>query len=204
VPQDRSFDELMARLRAGDEDAAAHVFRRFAGRLVALARTRLDAAVRRKVGAEDVMQSVYRSFFRRHAEGQFDHFELDGWDGLWGLLARITLRKCGRRIEHFRAACRDVRREAAGEPSSDCAGGGWAALAREPTPPEAAMLAEAVEGLMASLEGRNRDIVSLALQGYTAAEISAQLRRPERTVYLVLGRVKDRLKRMQDADVEAP
>jgi hypothetical protein len=30
-----------------------------------------------------VLQSVYRSFFLRHAEGEF---AFTGWDGLWALL----------------------------------------------------------------------------------------------------------------------
>jgi RNA polymerase sigma-70 factor (ECF subfamily) len=201
MAEDRSFAELLARLRAGDEGAADRIFRHYAGRLIALARSRLDTVMRRKVDPEDVLQSVFKSFFRRDAGRPFD---LESWDGLWGLLARITLRKCGHQVEHFRAACRDVRREAGLEPGPDDSGTAWEALAREPTPPEAAALAEAVEGLMRSLEGRDREIVTLALQGFTAAEISAQLSRPERTVYRVLGRVKKRLQSMQDASAPAP
>ena len=41
---------------------------------------------------EDVMASVFKSFFRRHAEAPFD---LSSWDSLWSLLTLITLRKCG-------------------------------------------------------------------------------------------------------------
>src|SRR4029079_10554541 len=74
-----SFVELAGRLRAGDEGAAAEVFRRFAGRLIALAHTELDARLRRKVDPEDIVQSVYRSFFTRHRAG---HFDLATWDAL--------------------------------------------------------------------------------------------------------------------------
>ena len=45
----------------------------------------------------------------RQAEGQF---EVAGWNELWSLLAVITLRKCGHKVQHYRAACRDTRREA--------------------------------------------------------------------------------------------
>jgi RNA polymerase sigma-70 factor (ECF subfamily) len=193
MPADESFAELMARLRAGDEDAAARVFRQFTRRLIGLARARLAPAVRQKVDPEDVLQSAYKSFFRRHADGEFD---LDGWDGLWGLLTCITLRKCVEQVEHFQAACRDVRREAAG-PSLGRYAGPWQALAREPTPPEAVLLTEAVEELLRTLTVRDRAIVSLALQGYTVEEISEQLGRPPRTVYRVLAGVKDQLREMQ-------
>lgn len=199
MSQDESFDALIDRLRAGDEEAAAAVFRRFTGRLVALARSRLDTVMRAKVDPESVVQSALGSFFRREADRPF---ELDGWDGLWGLLARITLRKCGRRVEYFRAARRDVRREI-GPPAADDSGPSWEALAREPTPPEAAVLAETVEGLLDGLEGRDREIVVLALQGHTAPEISGQLDRPLRTVYRVLGRVRKRLEAPPQSE-EAP
>src|SRR5262249_54926721 len=103
-----SFDALMSGLRAGDPSAADDVFRRYARRLIALARARLEARIGRKVDPEDVLQSVFRSFFTRYGEGQFTPGD---WDSLWRILAVITLRKCGNRMEYFRAARRDVTRE---------------------------------------------------------------------------------------------
>ena len=191
-----SFDNLMARLRTGDNDAAAQVFHRFAGRLIGLAQTRLDPQVRRKVDPEDVMQSVFRSFFTRQAAGQWP--ELETWDSLWGLLVVITLRKCGRRLEYFHAACRDIQREVSGEPAADQSGSGWEASADEPTPAEAALLSDTVEHLMNRLEGRHRQILALSLQGYQPAEISAEVGCTERTVYRVLERVREWLERMRD------
>src|SRR5262245_45918966 len=142
-----SFQELMDRLRQGDPDAGQQVFRQFSTRLIALARGRLDGVLRRKLDPEDVMQSVLRSFFRRH---QQDEFELENWDSLWSLLALITLRKCGYQVRHFTAERRDVRREVTPPAEADSAGG-WEAIAREPTPEEAAMLAETVEQLFRGL-----------------------------------------------------
>src|SRR5271155_2135413 len=101
MPSDPSFDALMDRLRAGDAAAATRLFEEYAGRLTALARSRLAAALRGKVDAEDVMQSVFKSFFLLHAARPFD---LDSRDSLWGLLARLTVCKCARKAEHFRAA----------------------------------------------------------------------------------------------------
>ena len=81
---DESFDALMARLRARDEAAASLVWDRYVRQLISLARSHLNTLVRRKVDPDEVVQSVFRSFFLRQAAGQFD---LTGWDGLWGLLA---------------------------------------------------------------------------------------------------------------------
>jgi RNA polymerase sigma-70 factor (ECF subfamily) len=201
MPADSSFDDVMARLRAGDPAAAAAVFHRFAERLIALARTRLDARLRQKVDPEDVLQSVYKSFFLRHARGQLAPAD---WDSLWSLLTVITVRKCGRWREHFHARGRDVSAEVAPGPAADDPGAGWEALARDPTPAEAAQLAELVEGLLRGLPEGERAIVTLALQGYTASEVSRELGRSERTVYRVLGRVKKRLQRLRQEDEAGP
>ena len=96
---------LMARLRAGDDDAAAMVFRRFTHRLIALARTQLETTSQARADVEDVVQSAYKSFFSRYGQGQF-HF--DDWDDLWGLLTIITLRKCSNRRTYLHARRHDM------------------------------------------------------------------------------------------------
>jgi RNA polymerase sigma-70 factor (ECF subfamily) len=183
VSQDSSFAEMMEGLRARDGEAARQVFERFAGRLIGLARARLDRQLRAKVGPEDVVQSVFKSFFRCHADGQLD---LAGWDGLWSLLVVITLRKCGRQLRRFRGAGRDVRREV---PPAD----GWEALAREPSAEEAAVLAETLEQIMGGLKERERQVLELRLQGYSVPEISARVGRTEYTVQGILKRVRQKL-----------
>ena len=105
-----SLAELMGRLRSGEDGAAREVFIRFAGRLVGLARRHLDARLAVKVDPEDVVQSAYKSFFVRHRDGGL---EVGSWDGLWGVLTVITLRKCADRAAYYRAEKRDVGREAA-------------------------------------------------------------------------------------------
>jgi RNA polymerase sigma-70 factor (ECF subfamily) len=188
-----SFPDWMARLRAGDAGAAAEVFRRFAGRLIGLARSRLDGWVRAKEDPEDVVQSVYKSFFMRCGAGQF---ELGTWDELWSLLTVLTLRKCAGRAEHFRARRRDVASEVPLPGPGDSAAGSWEALDREPTPEEAALLTEAVEQLLAGLGGDDRAIIELSLQGHTTEEISGRLGFSSRTVRRVRERAKKRLERM--------
>jgi RNA polymerase sigma-70 factor (ECF subfamily) len=201
VANEGSFDDLMARLRAGDQDAAAQIFQRFAGRLIALAHSRLDGAVRKKVDPEEIVQSVYMSFFVRFADGQF---VLDGWGSLWALLTVLTVRRCGRQIEYFHAACRDVTRELSPGAFPDGAHPSWQMIARDPSPQEAAVLTEVVEELMRALEeGPHRDIVSLSLQGHKPVEIAGEIGCTERTVQRVLRRVKEWLLERQDG-TQAP
>jgi RNA polymerase sigma-70 factor, ECF subfamily len=192
MPDADSFADLIDGLHRGDQRAAALIFERFARRLIGLAheQLRMDVVVRHKVDPEDVMQSAFKSFFVHQAQGAY---ELDDWNSLWSLLARITLRKCHRRFEEFRAACRDVRREegSANDSSFECPAPG-----RDPTPSEAAILAETVESLMRELRPRERDILALSLQGHSHAEISASVGCTERTVYRVLQHVGKRLEEM--------
>jgi RNA polymerase sigma-70 factor, ECF subfamily len=196
MSHDPDFADLMGRLRRGDPAAAEEVFRRFAGRLIALARQQLGERVRRKVDPEDVAQSALKSFFRRQAGGEYD---LEDWDSLWSLLTVITLRKCGHQVRHLLAARRDIRREQA-LPRAEDSSATWEVIAREPTPEEAALLAEAVERLLHGLAGYQRQTVELALQGCGVPEISAQVGVSERTIYRLLGRVKRKLERLSAED----
>lgn len=193
--EDRSYDVLVARLRAGDPEAADWLFHHFAGRLVGLAYRRLDRHLRPKVDAEDVVQSVFKSFFGRLQAGRF---EAADWDGLWGLLVIITLRKCGKKLRHFGGPARDVRREVA-LPNDGEAPAAWEAVAREPTPDEAAVLAETVAQTLAALTEEERPILELRLQGFTAPEIGERLGRSEHTVNWVLKRVRKRLQHLQES-----
>lgn len=198
MAQARTFEELMACLQAGDEQAAQEIFDRFGRRLIGLARTRLAAALRTKEDPEDVMQSVLKSFFRRQADG---HYDLQNWDSLWSLLTTITLRKCGHRLRRFKTERRDVRREVT-LPGAEEEAGNWQAIAREPMPSEALRLAETVEQVMRELDERGRAIFSLSLQGYDVPEISTKINRAERTVYRTLERIKDHLEEMRSLPAE--
>src|SRR5215831_3904974 len=103
-----SFLEWMARLRDRDDAAARELFQRFTRPLIALAHNRFGAALKGKVDPEDVVQSAYKSFFRRYGEGKL---EIVSWNSLWGLLTVITVRKCAERAAYHRVECRDVARE---------------------------------------------------------------------------------------------
>jgi RNA polymerase sigma-70 factor (ECF subfamily) len=191
-----SFAILMSRLRSGEDTAAREVFIRFSSRLAGLARRHLDARLAVKVDPEDVVQSAYKSFFMRQREGELD---VGTWDGLWGLLTMITLRKCADRAAYYHAEKRNVAREtAAGNPDDSAPAVIELALDREPQPDEAAALAETVEALFRTIDDPDeRAILELSLQGYTATEISERLGRAERSVRRLREHIRKRLERMQ-------
>jgi RNA polymerase sigma-70 factor (ECF subfamily) len=179
-----SFPEFMALVQAGDEDATREVHDRWSRRLIRLARARLGRTIAGKEDAEDVVQSVYRSFFRRFGEGGY---RVEDWSEVWALLATIATRKCSSRRKHYQANRRDARREM---PMTSCE-----VASPEPTAEDAAMLSETVDRLLNGLEETERSIVLLSLQGYSAIEISSVVARSERTVQRVRERIRSQLER---------
>jgi RNA polymerase sigma-70 factor, ECF subfamily len=179
---------------ASEGDGARAVFERFTRRLIGLARSQLDAQFRHKIDLEDVIQSVYKSFFLRYGEGAL---AAEGWDGLWGLLTCITVRKCADRVRYHRAECRDIGREISAPAESNYLEPWRDAVGREPTPDEAAVLAETVEHVLRGLDGDERNVVELSLQGYSTQEISASLGRAERSVRRLRERTRKRLLELQ-------
>jgi DNA-directed RNA polymerase specialized sigma24 family protein len=188
-----SFDDLMGRLRGGDDDAAAEVHRRFVGRLIALASTQFDARVRTRADHEGIVQSVFRNFFDGYGQGKLSP---DGWGELWSLLAVMTVRKCGRQRARLRAQRRSADREVALHQDD-----GWDVPDREPTPDEAAMLLETLERWLGSLDASERVIVELGLQGYETKEIATTLARSERTVRRVRQRAEVLLRAESDGEM---
>ncbi len=185
-----SFADLMAGLRRGEEGAVVAVHRKFMHRLVALAYRQFDTWVRTKADHEDVVQSVFQTFFARCAR---DEFDLGSWDAVWALLAVITVRKCGRRRDHLGAGRRDVSQEFDGTQGRYALD--TSALDREPTPEHAAILTETLSRWLGGLEPADRRVVELGLQGQEDAEVARQLLRSERTVRRVRARAEERLSR---------
>ena len=178
-------------LVAGEDPGS--VFERFTRRLVGLARRHLDERLQVKVDPEDVVQSAYKSLFLRYGEGAL---AAEGWEGLWGLLTTITLRKCADRARFHRAERRDQAREAA--PAKNTEDDTWReAAGREPTPDQAAVLAETVEGLLRRLDVDERTIIEMSLQGFSTLEISERMGRAERSVRRLREHVRKRLERQQ-------
>jgi RNA polymerase sigma-70 factor (ECF subfamily) len=181
--------ELCAGQSPFADDSSRAVFERFTRRLIGLARNHLDIRLQHKFDPEDVVQSVYKSFVLRYGEDALDSQKLDG---LWSLLSLITLRKCADRVRHYTADRRDMAREAQTGPAETVEP--WReAIDREPTPEQAAVLAETVEQVLVDLAPLERPIVELSLQGYSTREVSEQLGRAERSVRRVRERVRQRL-----------
>jgi RNA polymerase sigma-70 factor (ECF subfamily) len=108
MPEANGFQDLIRRVRSGDEEAAAELVRTYEPAIRREARVRLvDTRLRRLFDSMDICQSVFSSFFVRAAMGQY---ELDEPAQLMRLLTAMSRKKL---IDHARAhqaSRRDHRR----------------------------------------------------------------------------------------------
>ena len=100
---------LLERFRDGDEFAAEALFSRYFDRLTALARSRLSVRLASRTDAEDIVMSVYRSFFMGARAGRFD---ISGGEISGGYWRRSQSTNCSDRS--------DTMEPAAGRSTSNC------------------------------------------------------------------------------------
>ena len=198
MADDERSGNLVARWRQGDQQAAAELFRRYVSRLTALARSRLPAQLARRVDPEDIVQSVYRSFF---ANAREDRYEFARGGDLWRLLVAITLDKLQDHVKWNTRAKRAVGRDQ--NFGHDDSLFEMHALAREPSPLEALALAEQIERAMRALKPLQRRMFELRLQGHNLEEIAVATQRSQRTVIRVLEEIKKQLSHWLDEGADS-
>src|SRR5580704_3918825 len=176
---DHSVSLWIEGLKAGDEAAAAKVWRRYYWRLMGLARKKLGGSPRRAADEDDVVNAAFQSFCRGAKEGRFP--ELHDRDDLWHLIVRITERKTSNQLRHQTRKKRGSGL-VAGESAfmhlqASSPGTGINEVAcPQPTAEMAAELVEAVDRLFDQLADDGlRRIALHKLEGYTNAEIANKI-----------------------------
>ena len=178
---------LIQRLRAGDPRAANGLFARYSKHLARAAEQHLARKLAGRVDGEDVVQSVFRTFFRRYQAGEF---RIDTSAQLWRLLLQITLRKARFQARFHLAEKRDATAEVAGADEALAE-----AVAHEPGPAEAAALVDQIDALLTGLPELHARILERRLQGFSVAEIAEQTEVSRQTVYRSLELLGERLQK---------
>ena len=169
-----SNQELLLAWKAGNHDAAAQIFRRYQIRLISLVRARLSRKLARRVDAEDILLSAYRSFFVGVRERSLIPTDSDD---LWPLLTTIALRKLARHARYHSAECRSIKEES--QKDSHFL---ETLVSHDPPVEHVAILADEIERLMSRLDATAREVLVRALQGSDVNSIAVDLQRNERTV----------------------
>jgi RNA polymerase sigma-70 factor (ECF subfamily) len=173
--EDPADEELLRELRTGDERAASQLYARYAHRVLRLIDNYTGSDLITRFDSEDVIQSVFGSFFNQVRSGLYE--VPDGGD-LWPLLLVISLQKVRNYRVRHRAAKRDVRREYR-QVKSDKSALDLHSLKSPDLQPDLSFFAKETLDL---LPPRYREIVLLRLAGYEQEEIARLSGRSKRSV----------------------
>ncbi len=136
--KDMSESGWLDRVLSNEAGYECELVGQYTQRLMGLARKQLPQHVRQRFDPEDIVQSVFRSFFRRHQEGQF-RFE-DSHD-VWRLLAAMTFRKAKNAIRFHHRDQRDASREISLQQDGE-AGSNHTPIDPSPDPEDVVILVE--------------------------------------------------------------
>ena len=87
---DASDASLLSVFRRGNQDAATQLYLRYAKRLRALVKEQCSNELARRLEEDDIVQSVFRTFFTGAKQGLY---KVPGGQDLWKLLLVISLNK---------------------------------------------------------------------------------------------------------------
>jgi RNA polymerase sigma factor (sigma-70 family) len=188
-----SFEALIARVRAGDELAAAELVRRYEPAIRRAARVRLvDSRLNRLLDSMDICQSVMASFFVRAALGQY---ELETPDQLLRLLATMTRNKLAGQVKGHGAARRDFRRVTLAQDHRDGEAdpGAEQIAGHDPTPSRDLAARELLEEALRRLSPEEKRVLDCREHGGQWAQIATELGSSPDAIRKRLARAVDRI-----------
>jgi RNA polymerase sigma-70 factor (ECF subfamily) len=142
--------------------------------------------------ADDIVQSVFGSFFRGVSRGYYD---LPAGEDLWKLFLIIALHKIRAKGAYHRAAKRDIRLTTSSETMEE--------LADRPADQDGvayAILEMTIEEALQRMPQRHQEVLTLRIQGCTVAAIVQQTGYSRRTVERILQECRQRLADLLDVE----
>ena len=185
MPEAPSFEELIRRVRAWDQEAAAELVRRYEPAIRRAVRFRLaDARLGNLLDSMDICQSVLRSFFVRAASSQYD---LETPEQVLKLLTAMARNKLASQARKQHASRRDNRRASAlGDEGSRLISSG-------DSPSTPIVVRDLQQEVRRRLAPDEWQLLELRNQGHDWAEIAAQVGGLAETLRKKLARAIDRV-----------
>lgn len=167
------------RIKEGDSLAANQIWKHYFDRLVKSVRQRLIGQNRAVSDEEDIVLSVFDSFYAAAENGRFP--DLTDRDDLWRLLLRMSARKVIDKRRH------DQRQRRGGQVRVHSLAGDDETLIEvigdAPSPEMVLMMQESVEQFFSHFGvGQLRDLAVAKLEGHSNAELAQRFGCSERTI----------------------
>jgi RNA polymerase sigma-70 factor (ECF subfamily) len=164
MPDNETLQVLLERIRAGDQQAAAALVRRYEPALRRAVRVRLrDRQLRRFLDSTDICQSVLLRFFARVATGPY---ELDTPEQVLKLLTTLARNQVVNAALQQQAAKRDCRRQVCARVEERTA------VARDSSPSQHVILEELLVKARQALTPAERQLLELRQQGWEWGDIA--------------------------------
>lgn len=184
-----SVESVVEQVRQHDQEAARLIYERFLPRVLRLAESRIGAALGRRVAAEDIAQAALRSLLSWCGWNNDQVHEIQTWDDLWGVVAKITVRKCLKERRKHSQEMRDSGREVPLPPD----------IPDGPSPEDRIILTDLVDNLLLPLSDRKRDALRRMLDGSeTMQEIATQTLLSQTTLFRIKRELREQLQKYYD------
>ena len=179
-------------VKDGDSIAANRIWQHYFDRLVKAVRKRIYGQNRAVSDEEDIVLSVFDSFYEAVEKGRFP--DLSDRDDLWRLLLTMAARKVIDKRRHDQRQRRGggivMHSLDAGDEESVII----EAIGNEPSPEIVLMMQESIEKLFSHLGvGQLQDLAGAKLEGYSNAEIAERFGCSERTIERRLHLIREKL-----------
>jgi len=184
MPSDDEFNDLLARAKAGDEEAIREFLTRFELEVRTMVRSRLPRKLRTQFDSTDFVQAVWQSFFLDLGRESRDFDNVEHLRGFLSGMVRNKVQEQHRRLTrtekydlareerlYVRRGDREVPRDV---------------ISPEPSPSQAVQANDRMAQLTAGRSPREVEVLKLRRQGLTLLEIAEQTGINERTVRRVI------------------
>lgn len=193
MPESNHITHWIELVKEGDSIAAHQLWGHYFDRLVRAVRQKLQGQNRAVSDEEDIVASVFESFYQAAEIGRFP--DLSDRDELWRLLLKMSARKIIDKRRHDQRQRRGAGARVHSLNSGQDPQAVLEVVGNEPTPEMVAMMAETVEQFFSQLAlGQLRDIAVAKLEGASNAEIAQQLQCSERTIERRLHLIREKCK----------
>lgn len=197
-----SISHWIEQVKHGDSVAAGEIWNHYFDRLVRRVRARLRGGNRAVSDEEDVVLSVFDSFYHAAEAGRFP--DMADRDDLWHLLLRMAARKVvdkRRRDERIRRG--GYVRVQSIDARSDDDDRVIEVIGDDPSPEMIVMMQETAENFFSKLGvGSLCDLAGAKLEGYSNAELARRFDCSERTIERRLHLIREKCQQQMMPDHE--